>query len=70
MIEGENKLTMDGDANICLKYYRDKRSSRFEAAHISKNFNGGYNCVLIVRVQNCECTVQKVDAEKSKRVPG
>ena len=27
----------------------------------NKRFNGGYNCVLIVRVQNCECTIQNVD---------
>ena len=34
-----------------------------------KDFNGGYMCVLIVRVQNCECTIQNVDTETSKRVP-
>ena len=34
-------------------------NSLFEITYIYKDFNGGYMCVLIVRVQNCECLIQK-----------
>ena len=37
----------------------NERYSRFETTCIYKHFNGGYMCVLIVRVQNCERAVQK-----------
>ena len=40
------------DANLCLKYYH--------VPYIYKDFNGSYICVLIVRVQNCECIIQYV----------
>ena len=48
--------------------YTNKCSSLFETTYIYKDFNGGYICVWIVRVQNCECMIHNVDTETSKRV--
>ena len=41
----------------------------FLKQRIYRDFNGGYNCVLIVRVQKCEWTIQNADFETTKRVP-
>ena len=35
----------------------NKRYSLFEKTYIYEDFNGCYMCVLIVRVQNCECMI-------------
>ena len=46
----------------------NKWSSLFDTTYIYKDFNGGYICVLIVRVQKRECMIQNVVTEKSKCV--
>ena len=45
-----------------LRYidYTNKWSSPFDTTYIYKDFNGGYTCVLIVRVRNCECIGTKL----------
>ena len=45
----------------------NKWSPLFETTYFYKDVNGGYNCVLIVRVQKCEYTIQNLDTETFKR---
>ena len=49
--------------------FTNKWSSLLETTYIYNYFNGGYTCVLIVRVQNFEWTVQKCRYWKIKCVP-